>query len=135
MNEELVVTAVRGESWRCQAVCASGRRCVTEASFSTEHPVHHIEINLCPLHMGMLTAGAVLRVNASAGIDTKAVVAAGGPLDGDQLLVPIDLRVGDTWAVQIEGAATHLYKLADAEHLEHAGARDDSQPTQIEPPA
>lgn len=121
---ELVITAPRGESWRCQAIQSDGRRCTTPASWFGLHPQHGLDMNLCIACKALVDAGAVVRINASAGVETKHVVAVGGPCDMDEFDVPTDLRVGDTWALHLEGGATHLYRLDETGQLQHAGVRE-----------
>jgi hypothetical protein len=135
---ELVVTAPRGESWRCQAIQSDGRRCIRPAVWFGHHDVHRIPINLCSGCKAIVDAGAVVRINASAGVETKSVVAYGGPFDMDPFEVPADLHVGDTWAVQLEGengklGTTHLYRLDGNGLLQHEGVREDPPPTATTP--
>lgn len=130
---ELVVTAPRGESWRCQAIQSDGRRCVHPAVFFGMHQVHKLPVNLCSACKAIVDAGAVVRVNASAGVDVKPVVVLGGPFDGDPVHVPADLQPGHTWCMELEAGATHVHKLNEQNQLVHVGVRDDPPPAADSP--
>lgn len=123
---ELVVTHARGESWRCQAIQSDGTRCIHPAVCFTTEVRGLRSLGLCSTCKGILDAGAKLRVNTAAGVDTKAATVHAGPFDGEVVELPADFRVGDTWVMDLESTegqrlGTHLYRFEQDGQLHHAG--------------
>lgn len=128
MNDVLVITGVRGESWRCQAVTQRGRRCTDPAVLEAVHPVHRTLMRVCARHAKRIAAGAEIRFNAAAGVDQMRVATEGGPFDGDPIDVPADLRVGQEWVVQLVGGSHHVYRLTEGGRLQHVGVTEPPFP-------
>lgn len=125
----LVITGEHGESWRCQAVTARGRRCCKDAVIQGLHPLRKVPMALCVQHGAIAQRpGTELRLNSAAGYNQQVLPVYGGTFDGktEGITVPYDLRPSMQWMIAPEGGQLEVYEMraatmTRAAHLQYIG--------------